>query len=235
MANVSFDAVEFQDYRILRAYSKELDVEVLAINVESIPEVPETFRNRIPEDRYRKMLRYHYYLDKMLLIGNEILFEYGMRQNFPEMESRQWIRQVDEAGKPYLEGTDLIYFNMSHAGIYSACAFSKKPVGLDIEQIKPIALSIAKRYYCRSEYEDIMEHSDEGRSRRFYQYWVLKESFIKAVGLGLSIPLNQFSFHDKAHSGLLHVEHNVNEGRYLSQEFSFCDSQYEMALCIKDS
>lgn len=232
-ANISFGDVEYQDYIIMRTFSKELDADVYAINVENIQKEPEAFQNRIPKDRYMKMLKYHNHLDKMLLVGNEILFEYGLRLRFPEIDSGQWKRCVDEAGKPYVEGPEQIYFNMSHAGTYSVCAFSNKPVGVDIEEIGSVDMSIAERHYCSIEYADIMNYRGDSRLKRFYQYWVLKESFTKAVGLGLSIPLNVFSFDDKAHNGLLYVEHSINGSQYLSQQFSFRDSRYEMALCIR--
>jgi 4'-phosphopantetheinyl transferase len=231
--DISFGEIGYQGYRIWNTFIPELETEIYAINVNSISKSPEEFQNKIPKERYEKMVRYRKYSDKMLLIGNEILFKYRMEHFFPEMDYKQWKRREDTFGKPYIEGEAEVYFNMSHAGIYSVCAFSNKPVGVDIEKIAPVDLSIAERYYCSSEFEDIMKYQEDGRIKRFYEYWVLKESFIKAVGKGLSIPLNQFSFHEKGDSGLFYVEHQINEHKYLSCPCPCFDGQYEMAACIQ--
>ncbi|MDR2023974.1 MAG: 4'-phosphopantetheinyl transferase superfamily protein [Hungatella sp.] len=233
MVNISFREIEYQDYIIWNTFIPELEVEIYAIDVKGISKKPEEFQNKIPQERYRKMLRYHNYSDKMLLIGNEILFEYRMEHFFPEIKCEEWKRREDAFGKPYIEGEDQIYFNMSHAGTYSVCAFSNKPVGIDIERISPVDLLIAQRYYCISEFKDIMKYRGDDRIKRFYQYWVLKESFIKAVGKGLSIPLDKFSFHEGADNGLLYVNHQINENKYLSRQLPCFDRQYEMAVCIQ--
>ncbi|MDR1550289.1 MAG: 4'-phosphopantetheinyl transferase superfamily protein [Hungatella sp.] len=233
MENNRFGETKYRNYGILEMFSEELDTWVYAINVDQILDEPELFRNKISRERYEKMLRYHNRLDKMLLVGNEILFEYGISRYFPEVAFSEWKRHVDAAGKPYVEGPRQLYFNMSHAGTYSVCAFSKNPVGVDIEKIRPVDLSIAERHYCHSEYEEIMRHQGNEQIKRFYQYWVLKESFTKAVGLGLSIPLNVFSFDTGEDDGVLYVEHSINRGKYLSQQFPFRDIRYEMALCIQ--
>lgn len=232
-ANIRFGDGKYKDYPILELLGEELDTKVYAMNVNYILEEPELFRGKISGERYEKMLRYHNRLDQMLLIGNEILFEYGISHFFPKTQVCQWKRRVDGAGKPYVEGPEEFYFNMSHAGSYSVCAFSRKPVGVDIEEIGPVDLSIAQRHYCDSEYADIMRYEGNERIKRFYQYWVLKESFTKAVGLGLSIPLNVFHFHDRADDGLLYVEHCINKGEYVSRQFPFRDLKYEMALCVQ--
>lgn len=233
MENIRFGDTQYHNYKILEMFSKELGTQVYAMNVEQIQEEPELFHNRILGARFDKMQKFRNRLDKMLLIGNEILFEYGIKRWYPEIESSEWKRCVDMAGKPYVEGPKQLYFNMSHAGAYSVCAFSQKPVGVDIEEIGPVDLSIAQRHYCNSEYADIMSHLERDRIKRFYQYWVLKESFTKAVGLGLSIPLNVFSFEDNDHDGLLHVEQSINVGTYYSRQFQFKDTRYEMALCVQ--
>lgn len=233
LANIRFGETKYHNYSILEMFSKELDVRVYATNVNQILDEPEWFRNKISRERYEKMLRYHNRLDQMLLVGNEILFEYGISRYFPETVGSEWKRRVDAAGKPYVEGPGQIYFNMSHAGTYSVCAFSKNPVGVDIEEIGPVDLSIAERHYCKSEYADIMRHQGNERIKRFYQYWVLKESFTKAVGLGLSIPLNVFRFDTREDNGVLYVKQSINRGEYLSQQFPFRDMGYEIALCIQ--
>ncbi len=67
------------------------------------------------------------------------------------------------------------------------------PVGVDIEKIRPIDFAIAERFFTASEYRLLMDTAEQERLQLFYTLWTLKESYIKFVGKGLSIPLDSFA------------------------------------------
>ena len=50
---------------------------------------------------------------------------------------------TDKNGKPYIESCP-IHFNISHCENTLVYAFSDKEIGIDIEKIRPISLSVAK-------------------------------------------------------------------------------------------
>lgn len=233
MMKNKFNGESYKGYLIYKTNSMEHDTVIYAMNALTVTENPDSYKDIMQEDRYEKMTKYHNRIDKQLLIGNEILFQCGMEELYPHIKEEGRRRVVDQAGKPYIEGAQNIHFNMSHAGNYSLCAFSNQPIGVDIERIKPIDLELAERFFCKDEYEDIVKEKGDGRCRKFFEYWVLKESFIKAVGLGLSIPLNVFRFLN-GEDGLLAVQQEINRHKYLCRKLLFCDSNYEVAFCVQE-
>ena len=97
---------------------------------------------------------------------------------------------TDPYGKPYLPGGPA--FSLSHSGDYALCAVAERDVGCDIQRIGGFDERLARRCLTRAEYADVLAQADPGaRALRFYRYWTLKESFIKAVGLGLRLPLRE--------------------------------------------
>ena len=96
-------------------------------------------------------------------------------------------------GKPLFLNNPDIHFNISHSGQYVACAIADKPIGIDIELIIPVDLTIAERFFSQDETEYIMEKNS---TYRFIEVWTKKESMIKWEGKGLSKPLNSFSVFD---------------------------------------
>lgn len=101
---------------------------------------------------------------------------------------------ANQYGKPYLENVSKLKFNASHSGIYITVATSNSSVGVDIEEIKEINYQISKRCFTQKEHDYLMSFDEQGRLNEFYKIWTLKESYIKNVGKGLSIPLNSFEF-----------------------------------------
>ena len=86
-------------------------------------------------------------------------------------------------------------YNLSHSGNYVLCAFSDDntaKVGCDLEEMKEFREPVARRFFCRSEYEHIMEKDEKDRARLFYRYWVLKESFMKATRQGMALDIQSF-------------------------------------------
>ena len=102
-------------------------------------------------------------------------------------------------GKPLLvqgEQEELIHFNLSHTRGWAALAVCRQAeVGVDIELLdrNPDMEGLARRYFSVQEVTDLMELEAADRCRRFFALWTAKEAFLKAIGLGLRIPLNSFS------------------------------------------
>jgi len=107
----------------------------------------------------------------------------------------------NDYGKPFVDaaaGQPELCFSLSHANGLACCAVAKDgDVGVDVEctdrQVN--GADISEQYFSIAEFADMMALADEQtRKERFFQLWVLKEAYIKAKGLGLSLPLDQFSF-----------------------------------------
>jgi 4'-phosphopantetheinyl transferase len=98
-------------------------------------------------------------------------------------------------GKPALEADAHIQFNMTHSGGLVAIAITVGcQIGLDLEQIRslPDMQQIAARFFCPEETAEIMSLPSSERERAFFCCWTRKEAYIKAIGDGLSAPLDGF-------------------------------------------
>ncbi len=103
---------------------------------------------------------------------------------------------TNEHGKPFPVGLPDIHFNLSHSHGVAVCAVCRDTdVGVDVEDVgRRTDLSIARRFFSSAE-ADLVSKAPEAEKRAlFFDVWTLKEAYIKAVGRGLSIPLNSFSF-----------------------------------------
>jgi len=96
-------------------------------------------------------------------------------------------------GKPKL-ATGGIEFNVSHSGNISLLAFSRLAVGVDIELIRPVADmdALVSRYFGPGERRQWAEVAVGEHGRAFFAAWTRKEAYVKAIGAGLSLPLESF-------------------------------------------
>jgi 4'-phosphopantetheinyl transferase len=123
-------------------------------------------------------------------------------------------------GKPALD-RDLSWslgFNVSHSGGILACAFARgAEVGIDIEfQRSGVEYDrIAQRFFSPAEHRELMSVDEAMRDVAFYDCWVRKEAFVKALGGGFSIPLDSFqvSLAPGHAAALLHVRDTPGEER----------------------
>ena len=100
-------------------------------------------------------------------------------------------------GKPALAGEtgETIRFNVSHShgiGLYAVTRGWE--VGIDLERIRfdlPVA-EITERFFSKSEVAMFRSLPTEAQHQAFFRWWARKEAYIKALGEGLSLPLNQF-------------------------------------------
>ncbi|GEM_PF-121298 len=89
-------------------------------------------------------------------------------------------------GKPYFaQGTDLPHFNISHSGSFVVAILAQVPVGIDIQVMRDLDYgSLGRRILSEAEYRDLLASDDPKET--FFKYWVLKESYVKWTGEGIS-------------------------------------------------
>lgn len=146
-----------------------------------------------------------------------------------QIENELIIFDTNIYGKPYLRNREDIQFNISHSGGWVVCAIDKQSIGIDIEQIKEVNMDIAKRFFSHDEYNVLMSKEKEHRIPYFYDLWTLKESYIKAEGRGLSIPLNSF--------GCIYKEgkwHIINGNAYHCEQYDL-DCSYKLSICASNN
>lgn len=104
---------------------------------------------------------------------------------------------VGEHGKPDFRDDCGFHFNVSHSEDYVMLAIADRPVGVDIQFIKPLVKDIAGRFFHSEEIDFLNNISKDIYSAQykeaFYRLWCLKESFVKCSGEGLGQGLSSFS------------------------------------------
>jgi 4'-phosphopantetheinyl transferase len=97
-------------------------------------------------------------------------------------------------GKPLLMKRDL-QFNVSHSGAMALIAVARdRELGIDIEEMRQLRdpVALAKRFFAPEEAQQIEGITNTAIRRAFFECWTRKEAFIKAIGEGLSHPLDSF-------------------------------------------
>lgn len=96
-------------------------------------------------------------------------------------------------GKPYWPDRPDVHFNVSHSGDWVVAVVDDADVGIDIERIRRPDLKVAERFFAPQEYATLLRLQDErARTEFFFELWTLKESYVKALGFGLSYSFGRF-------------------------------------------
>ncbi len=147
--------------------------------------------------------------------------------------------EYGEQGKPYLKDVEAPHFNISHSGKLLVMGFCKKhPIGVDVEKIKTDfdLAELAKQHFSKREIKALHNLKEKERDRAFYRCWTRKESFIKAIGTGLSFPLDAFSVSlDDDHKAQMLETTWQKEEKETWQLASFIPAEgYLAAACVQD-
>ncbi|MBP1906210.1 4'-phosphopantetheinyl transferase [Paenibacillus turicensis] len=186
--------------------------------------------NKLPTERTTKLRRFHHLVDTLRGVTGDILTRVVLSEILHKPAYNLSFSR-DFYGKPHLVDLDVhIGFNISHAGDWVVLVVSSsEQVGVDIERIQRVDHGIAQRFFADEEYASITSRSEEDhQSLHFYEIWTAKESYVKAVGKGLSIPLDSFStVKDKEMARVKRIE---NKDWYF-QRFMI-DQNYVVSTCV---
>jgi 4'-phosphopantetheinyl transferase len=130
---------------------------------------------------------------------------------YADVPARAWQFETNAYGRPHISqplASFNLRFNLSNTTGLVACAVATDcEIGIDVENTKRTvdADELAPTVFAPAELADFREAGLEDRRDRFFSYWTLKESYIKARGMGLSLPLDAFWFELGGASPLLCV------------------------------
>ncbi len=120
---------------------------------------------------------------------------------YADLSPADWRFTTNQYGKPSIENIDpqvrKLSFSISHTRGCVACAItSNAALGIDVERIdQPLRVQeIADQHFSKEETASLRQYAEETQNIRFVELWTLKEAFVKAIGVGLSIPLTFVSF-----------------------------------------
>lgn len=205
-------------------------MDIFAVNITDVLIKPASYWNitmkLISAQKAEKLSRYRRKEDLVRSLLGELLLRVQITRLL-QLPNHEIVFDANPYGKPYLTGHPL-EFNLSHAGDWVVCVLSSQPVGIDIEEIKAVDISIAERFFTKKEYADLLEKTAEERQSYFYELWTLKESYIKAIGLGLSLPLDSFSFRITSND-IVVVDSQPRADFFFKQYHVDC--KYKLSVC----
>lgn len=97
-----------------------------------------------------------------------------------------------EHGKPFLMDCPDVHFNVSHCRSAVLSGLGSAEMGVDVEAMRPLRMRIAQRICTDSEQQEILQA--ENPALMLLRFWTLKESYVKALGIGISYPMQTAAF-----------------------------------------
>jgi len=180
------------------------------------PERLAVYEGLLAEDERERAERFHFERDRHEYIaGRGMLRVLIGRYLAQPPETLKF--SYSKYDKPFLPDTGM-EFNLAHSGGLALFAFSlDDPVGVDVEMEREVrdAWQIAARFFSPAERAILSSLPEEEMMPAFFRCWSRKEAFIKAVGEGLSYPLDAFdvSLAPGDTPGLLRIHGSEEEAR----------------------
>jgi 4'-phosphopantetheinyl transferase len=151
-------------------------------------------------DERARMSRFHFARNRHQYLITRALIRTSLSAYYP-VDPGAWQFSKNRYGKPEINHPDAnltIRFNLSHTHGLTVCAIAQHyDIGVDVEDSQrstQAGFRSLGRHFSSQEIKNLAKVPEDQQRQRFFDYWTLKESYIKARGLGLAIPLDKFSF-----------------------------------------
>lgn len=163
------------------------------------PRLLDAYRALMAPGERERQLRYYFEKNRHEYLITRALVRTALSR-YADVPPEAWVFEAGEHGKPHIawpEVSPRLSFNLSNTTGMVACMIAiERDLGVDVEERERAvrAMEVADRFFSPAEVSDLRGLPEAEQPGRFITYWTLKESYIKARGMGLAIPLDQFSF-----------------------------------------
>jgi 4'-phosphopantetheinyl transferase len=146
------------------------------------------FGATLSPDEQSRAERFHFDVHRQrFIVGRGILR--NILGRYLGKEPRELEFCYSDRGKPSLTGSNSsVCFNLSHSQSLALYAIARRPIGIDLEYIRPLddALKLAQRFFSPREYALIESLPPNQKQKAFFDIWTCKEAYLKATGEGLA-------------------------------------------------
>jgi 4'-phosphopantetheinyl transferase len=159
----------------------------------------DSYKALMSNDEHERMLRLVFDRDRRAFLITRALVR-TMLSRYAAVKPTEWRFIENVHGRPEIldrpSGTPDLRFNISHTDGLIACAVTiGREVGVDVEHIaRHLHYDVPGRFFAPGEVTDLRNLPVEDQQKVFFDYWTLKEAYIKARGFGLALPLGDFAF-----------------------------------------
>ena len=173
---------------------RDEDAHIWRADLEVDEGIQSSFLKLLTPDEKNRAQKFHFAKDKRNFIAARGILRFLIGK-YLEMNPAEISFQYSQFGKPSIASNNSLKFNISHSQNIALFAFTKKlNIGIDVEFVNPKieAKDIAANFFSTNEVLNLLALPEELQTLGFFNCWTRKEAFIKAVGEGLSFPLDKF-------------------------------------------
>lgn len=151
-------------------------------------------------DEHERMARLVFDRDRQRFLLTRALVRTTLSRYAP-VAPADWQFIANVHGRPEIldrpAGVPDLRFNLSHTDGLIACAVTiGREVGVDVEHVgRRLTQDVAARFFAPAEVAHLQSLPEDQQELVFFDYWTMKEAYIKARGFGLALPLGDFAFH----------------------------------------
>jgi 4'-phosphopantetheinyl transferase len=159
------------------------------------PEQRATMLAVLSSGERERLERFRFERDRHLFLVSHALLRFALSR-LAGVDPQAWQFCTGPHGRPEIAAPpSRLRFSLSHTRALAACAATiDDDIGLDVEHTsRRVTAGLADRFFSPRETHALRRVAGPAQCARFFEYWTLKEAYLKARGLGLSLPLNRFS------------------------------------------
>jgi 4'-phosphopantetheinyl transferase len=146
------------------------------------------------------------------------------------LSNENLVFNTNQHQKPQLAGVPDLHFNLSHSGDWVVGAIDSTPIGIDLEKIEYCEEKLPLDFLSVRELAQYHVFNFKERITFFYAIWTGKESYAKALGLGLNISFDNITVLPQGDNVIVPVVGSAPDGRFFIKPY-FLDPDYAIAVC----
>jgi 4'-phosphopantetheinyl transferase len=193
-----------------------------------------------PEEKERES-RFYFARDRRRYLITRALTRTVLSRYAP-VHPKEWTFSANPYGRPEIVNAQAretgLSFNISHTHSLIVLGVTRdRALGVDVENFRgrEAPIDVADRFFAPGEVAALAAAPPRRQQYLFFEYWTFKESYIKARGMGLALPLDRFSFHypsDRTVELAIHPELADEPARWQLWQFR-PRPEYLVAICAE--